>query len=104
MWRNVLLFGVIAFSVSGCMTAEEQRAADEAKCRSYGFQKRNDAFAQCMQRIDLNRSANARAALYDDYYWRRPGFYYYPMVRSERTPLAGKASPAPAQRPSTKAQ
>ncbi|HWK68692.1 MAG TPA: hypothetical protein VNS34_27525 [Rhizobiaceae bacterium] len=74
MWRNAFLLGVVAISVSGCVTAEEQRAADEAKCRSYGFTKRNDAFAECMQRIDLNRSANARAELYD--YWGRP-FYPY---------------------------
>ncbi|MGI6850803.1 hypothetical protein [Mesorhizobium sp. 1B3] len=76
MWRKVFLLGAITALVSGCMTAEEQRAADEAKCRSYGFAKRNDAFAECMQRIDLDRSANARANLYD--YWGRP---YYPYSR-----------------------
>jgi len=47
--------------LAGCMTAEERRAADEAKCRSYGFKTRNDAFAECMQRLDLDRRAAARA-------------------------------------------
>lgn len=76
MWRKVFLLGAVTALVSGCMTAEERRAADEAKCRSYGFTKRNDAFAECMQRIDLDRSANARATMYD--YWGRP---YYPYGR-----------------------
>lgn len=43
--------------LAGCMTAEERRAADEERCRSYGFKQRNDAFAECMQRIDLARRA-----------------------------------------------
>lgn len=42
------------------MTAQERRAADEAKCRSYGFERRNDAFAECLQRIDLARRAALR--------------------------------------------
>ena len=46
--------------LAGCLTAEEQRAADEAKCRSYGFTKKNDAFAECLQRIDLARRAELR--------------------------------------------
>lgn len=76
MWRKAFLLVAVAALVGGCMTAEERRAADEAKCRSYGFTKRNDAFAECMQRIDLDRGANARASLYD--YWGRP---YYPYNR-----------------------
>jgi hypothetical protein len=74
MWRKVFLLSAIAALLGGCMTAEEQRAADEARCRSYGFTKRNDAFAECLQRLDLDRSADARAALYD--YWGRPIVYY----------------------------
>ncbi|MBN9072123.1 MAG: hypothetical protein J0H34_11085 [Rhizobiales bacterium] len=48
---------------SGCttITPEQQRAADEAECRSYGFTRRNDAFAQCLQRLDLDRRAQRRA-------------------------------------------
>ena len=59
---------VLALTVllAGCMTAEQQRAADEERCRSYGFKKRNDAFAECMQRLDLDRRARLRSAPYVD--------------------------------------
>jgi hypothetical protein len=54
--------------LSGCVTAEEQRAADEERCRSYGFKHRNDAFAECMQRLDLDRRARLRGGPYVDGY------------------------------------
>jgi len=59
---------VLALTVllAGCMTAEQQRAADEERCRSYGFNKRNDAFAECMQRLDLDRRARLRNGPYVD--------------------------------------
>ena len=59
----VLMLSVL---LSGCMTAEQQRAADEERCRSYGFKKRNDAFAECMQRLDLDRRARLRSGPYVD--------------------------------------
>ena len=57
---------VLAVILAGCVTPEQQRAADEAKCRSYGFKTRNDAFAACMQRIDLDRRARLRSGAYVD--------------------------------------
>ena len=59
---------VLALTVllAGCMTAEQQRAADEERCRSYGFNKRNDAFAECMERLDLDRRARLRNGPYVD--------------------------------------
>ena len=62
-FRAVLALAVL---LAGCMTSEQQHAADEAKCRSYGFKKRNDAFAECMQRIDLDRRARFRDDPYID--------------------------------------
>ena len=56
----------LAVLLAGCMTSEQRQAADEAKCRSYGFKKRNDAFAECMQRIDLDRRARPRDGPYVD--------------------------------------
>ncbi len=50
--------------LAGCMTAEERKAADEERCRSYGFKQRNDAFAQCMQRIDMARRARVNSGAY----------------------------------------
>lgn len=49
--------------LAGCqtMTPEERRAADAQTCRDFGFRKKNDAFAECMQRLELDRRANRRA-------------------------------------------
>jgi hypothetical protein len=69
---------VLALVLSGCMTAEEQRAADEAKCRSYGFQQKNDAFAECLQRIELDRRADMRE-LRRDPFWE-PRVVYRPVI------------------------
>lgn len=50
--------------LAGCttMTPEERRAADEEACRDYGFRRGTDAFAECLQRIDLDRRAQRRAS------------------------------------------
>ena len=60
MQRRNMIAIVLGVLLTGCVTAQEQRAADEATCRSYGFQKMNDAFAECLQRIDLDRRAAQR--------------------------------------------
>ncbi len=54
--------------VAGCttVTPETRRAADEARCADYGFRRGTDAFAACLQRIDLARQSDRRARLYDD--------------------------------------
>jgi hypothetical protein len=36
MWHKTAMVALAA-TCAGCMTAEDRRAADEAKCRSYGF-------------------------------------------------------------------
>ena len=63
MSLKVLATVIVATLLAGCqtMTPEERRAADEAKCSSYGFKRNTDAFAACLQRIDLDRSADMRA-------------------------------------------
>ncbi|WAX95213.1 hypothetical protein N7E70_026830 [Aminobacter sp. NyZ550] len=77
--RSVFLVFVAAL-LAGCVSAEEQRARDEDKCRSYGFTKRNDAFAECLQRIELDRLAEFRQSksAFDD--WNRPVVIYRPVV------------------------
>lgn len=67
---------VLGFLLSGCMTAEQQRAADEEKCRSYGFTRKNDAFAECLQRIELDRRASVRETRYIDPF---PRVVYQPV-------------------------
>lgn len=51
----------------GCrtLTPEEVRAADEAQCSDYGFRRGTDAYAACLQRIDLSRQADRRQMLRD---------------------------------------
>jgi hypothetical protein len=65
----------------GCQTAAEVRANDEHKCRSYGFRAGTDAFAECLQRIDLDRRADFRATRVSDPFWGGPTYIY---VRDRR--------------------
>ena len=74
-----LFVAALALVLSGCMTAEQQRSADEAKCRSYGFKHNNDAFAECLQRIELDRRAEARAAHRFDPFLE-PRVIYRPVI------------------------
>lgn len=59
-------FLMMALLLSGCMTDAQRRAADEERCRSYGFKTHNDAFAECMQRIDMARRARLNNQVYVD--------------------------------------
>ena len=50
----------LALMTSGCMTQAEVRAADEQRCRGYGFRAGTDAFASCLLEVDLDRAADRR--------------------------------------------
>jgi hypothetical protein len=65
-----------ALLLAGCQTAAEMRANDENKCRAYGFRPNTDAFAECLQRIDLDRRADFRATRMDPIMWERPTVIY----------------------------
>ena len=69
----VLLAGA---ALSGCVTTEDLRAADEAQCRSYGFRVPSEAFSNCLLQIDLDRSSERRARFdrFDDGFYG-PGWY-----------------------------
>lgn len=78
--RGLLLLSMLLLAGCATMSPEERRAADEAKCRAYGFTQRNDAFAACMQRIDLDRRAEWRAQQQRlDPVWDRPMVVYRPV-------------------------
>ncbi len=70
---------LLALACSSCVTLEERRAADEARCRSYGFKPGSEGFSNCLLQIDLDRSAERRYQFdrFDSgfggppYYWRR---------------------------------
>lgn len=77
--RVPILLATVAVLAAGCqtMTPEQQRAADEQQCRGYGFKRGTTAFADCLQRIDLNRAANARARRIEsavELGWYRPWY------------------------------
>ena len=61
-WTGLAALG-LALALGGCMTAAEQRSADEARCRSYGFRPGAESFANCLMEVDLDRSASRRARL-----------------------------------------
>ncbi|WP_156419451.1 hypothetical protein [Aureimonas sp. AU12] len=64
--RLVLLASLAGLTACTTITPEERRGQDEARCAGYGFRRGTDAFAACLQRIDLARYADRRARLYDD--------------------------------------
>lgn len=78
--RSLLILSVLLLAGCATMSPEERRAADEARCRAYGFTQRNDAFAACMQRLDLDRRAEWRAQQKRlDAGWDRPMVVYRPI-------------------------
>ncbi len=64
----------IAAALGGCVTPAELRAADEGRCRSYGFRPGSDPFANCLMEVDLDRSAARRGRLEASGFYG-PGFY-----------------------------
>ncbi|MBX5226286.1 hypothetical protein HJC06_07605 [Rhizobium sp. NLR9b] len=78
--RIALLLTLLGLSACQTMTPEERRAADEQKCLNYGFRRGTDAFATCLQRIDLDRRAESRAQsaeLMQSMAWDLNGPYIY---------------------------
>ena len=51
---------LLALTCAGCVTDAELRAADEGRCRSFGFRTQSDGFANCLLQLDLDRSAERR--------------------------------------------
>lgn len=66
--------------LAGCttMTPEERRVADEETCREYGFRNGSEAFAECLQRIELDRRAERRASM-TSFELSRPIVVYRPV-------------------------
>ncbi len=68
--------------LAGCatLTPEERRAMDEQECRSYGFVSGTTAFAECLQRIELDRRAERRARMIEWAHWHEPMVIYRPVI------------------------
>jgi len=75
---KLLAAALLGLSVGGCATTTpaEQRNADEARCRSYGFRRGTDAFSKCLLDVDLDRAAELRARLDSPYGPGGPGWYW----------------------------
>jgi hypothetical protein len=67
----------LGLALGACETTSpaQQRAADEARCKSYGFRRGSDAFAKCLQDIDLDRSADRRSRRDDVLLYGGPRLY-----------------------------
>lgn len=59
----------------------QQRAADDTRCRSYGFKRGSDAFSKCLLDLDLNRAADRRATREELLLYSGPRFYGAPYWR-----------------------
>lgn len=79
--RFLLIIGVLSLLV-GCetITPEQQRAADAEECRAYGFSQGTNAFAECLQRIELDRRAERRARMIAMERWPEPRVVYRPII------------------------
>ena len=68
---SILSLLTITLTLSSCQTAEEIRAADEARCGGYGFRRGSENFANCLMNQDLSRRADQRAFMEsnDDFFW-----------------------------------
>lgn len=83
--RTAGLFVVLTLGamLGACETTspQQQRAGDEARCRSYGFKRGTDGFSKCLLDIDLDRSADRRERRRDLMLYSGPGFYGSPYWR-----------------------
>ena len=57
MLRRSLAFAWLfcALALASCVSPEELRREDEARCGGYGFHPDTDAFASCLQKESLGR-------------------------------------------------
>lgn len=77
---------LLCLTLAACqtITPEEQRALDEQECRSYGFRPNTDAFAECLQRIELDRRAQRRYQMLELDRWEEPVIVYRPIIVHHR--------------------
>lgn len=74
---RLFVITIAALLVGACNTTSsvELRAADEARCHSYGFRQGTEAFAKCLLQLDLDRAADRRSRY--DYPYSYPGRGWY---------------------------
>lgn len=55
--RKLAGFLFLTLLLAGCVSPEQQAAADRAQCGQYGFRADSDGFASCMMTLSTNREA-----------------------------------------------
>ncbi|WP_331372872.1 hypothetical protein [Sinorhizobium chiapasense] len=60
--KTLILFTLIAAGLSGCMTATERAARDDAECQSYGARPGSDAYVNCRVAQGSIRAQQAQAS------------------------------------------
>ncbi|OHV83718.1 hypothetical protein [Rhizobium sp. LCM 4573] len=60
-----LFIALIPLAAAGCVSAKDQRAADQDKCASYGYQPGTNRFADCMRDQDWQRQDDQRRTMDD---------------------------------------
>jgi hypothetical protein len=74
---GLLVILALGAALGACQstTPAEQRAADEARCRSYGFKRGTDGFSKCLLDVDLDRAADRRERRQELTIYSGPRFY-----------------------------
>lgn len=54
---------LLPLAAAGCVSAEDQRAADQDRCSSYGYRPGTNAFADCMMSQDFKRDDDQRRTM-----------------------------------------
>lgn len=60
---KILPILLLPLAITGCVSTEDQQAADRQKCSSYGFAPGTDAFANCMMNSDWKRDDDQRQTM-----------------------------------------
>ena len=58
-----LLIALVPLAAAGCVSVEDQRAMDQDKCASFGFQQGTDGFANCMMQQSTQRDYDEQRSL-----------------------------------------
>ena len=97
--KRLIFLSTLLVTVSGCMSTEELRKQDAAKCSGYGFRAGTPQFAQCMMQADRQRerSSDCLSAALGAYSGAPQGEANAAYARANADCMAGRPVRAPAQ-------
>lgn len=56
---------ILTLLLAGCVSPEQQEAADKNQCMKFGFRAGSDGFATCMMSLSTNRQAMMQKSMDD---------------------------------------